>query len=131
MLFRSGRLMGDTIVRRLGARLVIVLGGLFAAAGIVDTLVVEQHFGAGGVCAMAAGGYLAVDSGLGVFRAGVPGAVDPRLSGGRPGAGVPADARAFAAGIGKNVLAAVEAGAQGVQVSHAFFLGRTPQSARR
>ena len=30
----AGRLMGDTIVRRLGARLVIVLGGLFAAAGM-------------------------------------------------------------------------------------------------
>ena len=30
----AGRLMGDTIVKRLGARLVIVLGGLFAAAGM-------------------------------------------------------------------------------------------------
>ena len=30
----AGRLMGDTIVRRLGARLVIVLGGLFAATGM-------------------------------------------------------------------------------------------------
>ena len=30
----AGRLTGDTIVRRLGARRVIVLGGLFAAAGL-------------------------------------------------------------------------------------------------
>ena len=30
----AGRLTGDTIVRRLGARLVIVLGGVFAAAGM-------------------------------------------------------------------------------------------------
>ena len=30
-----GRLLGDTIVSRLGARRVIVLGGLFAAAGLV------------------------------------------------------------------------------------------------
>ena len=31
----AGRLLGDTIVSRLGARRVIVLGGLFAAAGLV------------------------------------------------------------------------------------------------
>lgn len=30
----AGRLMGDTIVKRLGARRVIVLGGMFAAAGM-------------------------------------------------------------------------------------------------
>ncbi|MBW3503486.1 MFS transporter [Pseudomonas sp. NKUCC02_KPG] len=30
----AGRLMGDTIVKRLGARKVIVLGGMFAAAGM-------------------------------------------------------------------------------------------------
>lgn len=52
----AGRLMGDTIVRRLGARLVIVLGGLFAATGMaLATLAPSWEFALLGYALVGAG----------------------------------------------------------------------------